>query len=98
MTQEWLDTFLRSRELVKPDGRLLCDYGCRDDEYRSLIEILKRQGEPGGLRQTYRYGARVKSAEPDAEDWDLMMPAFVLYASEWFGREWRGEKRMFGSG
>lgn len=93
MPRQWLDTFLVNRELPGPDKRLLCDYHCGNVEYRSLTEVLGRTGEPGHLRQTYRYGAPLEGQEPDAEDEDLTMPAFVLYASEWFQREWGGETR-----
>lgn len=93
MTREWLDTFLGRRELEVPDERLLCDYRCGDEEYRSLIDVLERTGEPGHLRQTYRYGVRLEEQELGFEDERLTMPAFVLYASEWFRREWEGETR-----
>ena len=93
MTREWLDAFLGSRNLSGPDGRLLRDYDCGGGEYQSLIDILERTGEPGHLRQTYGYGARSEGQDLNAEDEDLTMPAFVLYASEWFGREWRNETR-----
>ena len=75
------------------DERLLCDYGCRDDEYRSLSDVLERASDLRHLRQTYRYGVRLEEQELGAEDEDLIMPAFVLYASEWFHREWREETR-----
>lgn len=91
--RQWLNEFLGRRELAGPDERLLCDYHCGDDEYRTLTEVLERTGDPGHLRQTYRYGAPVEGQESDAEDEDLTMPAFVLYASEWFQREWDGETR-----
>ena len=93
MTREWLDSFLKKRKLVKPDKRLLCDYRCDDDEYRELVGVLERTGEPHELRQTYRYGVRLEDQELGAEDEQLTMPAFVLYASVWFRREWREEKR-----
>ena len=93
MTRKWLDTFLGRRELVEPDERLLGEYHCGDDEYRSLIDVLERTGEPERLRQTYRFGVRLEEQELGAEDEDLTMSAFVLYASEWFSREWGGETK-----
>ena len=93
MTREWLDKFLERRELARPDQRLLCDYRCGDAEYQSLIDVLERTGEPGHLRQPYRYGVRLDEQGLSAEDERLTMPAFVLYASEWFRRQWREETR-----
>ena len=79
MTREWLDSFLNKRKLVKPDKRLLCDYGCDDKEYRQLVGVLERTGEPHELRQTYRYGVRLEDQELGAEDEQLTMRLMWSY-------------------
>ena len=82
---------MKERNLIGPDDRLLCDYCCEDEEYHWLVDVLKRTGKPSHLRQIYRYGVRLEDQELRAEDYNRTMPAFVLYASEWFRREWGGE-------
>ena len=93
MAREWLHAFLGSRGLEKPDGRLLWNYDCSDREYRSLVDLLEQVGSPSHLRHKYSYGVRMEEQAPTAEDEDLTMPAFVLFSSEWFRREWNGKTR-----
>lgn len=90
MENEWLEAFLVRKGRGDPDGRLLCRYECDQDEYLSLIESLQRVGDPGHLRQTFRYGLPIAEHALKGEDEHGTMPAFVLYASEWFGRDWNG--------
>ena len=92
MTREWLSTFLECRGLEEPDQRLLWRYECRDDEYQSLVGALERVGDPRHLRRTFSYGVPLEEQPPSAEDERLTMPAFVLYGSEWFRREWETGK------
>ena len=93
MGRQWLGEFLESRGLAEPDDRLLCEYACEDEEYRSLVHILELAGCPTYLRKTFSYGVPLEDQEPDAEDEHLTMAAFALYGSEWFRREWGGETR-----
>ena len=93
-TRRWLDDFLAGRGQKAPDERLLCGYECTDEEYRSLIDVLARVGIPNHLRRKYSYGVLVEEQAPSVEeDERLTMPAFVLYGSEWFHREWGKETR-----
>ena len=93
MTQKWLETFLRRRDLEEPDGRLLRCYECSEEEYRSLINVLEDVGSPTHLRRAFSYGVPLAEQAPKSEDYRLTMPAFVLYGSEWFHREWDGKSR-----
>ena len=93
--KEFLDAFLADRGLEVPDGRLLRDYECGKGEYRYLTEVLDRAGRPDRLRQAFAYGAPLKNQQAGDDD-DLVMPAFALYASEWFRRDWDGGNRWCG--
>ena len=90
--KEFLDAFLADRVLEAPDGRLLRDYECGNREYRSLTEVLDRAGRPDHLRHAFAYGVPSKNQQA-GDDYDLVMPAFVLYGSEWFRRDWDGKRR-----
>ena len=75
--EAWVQLFLEHRELTCPDGRMLFSYRTTKDEYATLRELL---GETlAALR-----GA----------PWALRAPrecaCFVLYAAEWWRREYAG--------
>ena len=98
-TKEWLDSFLAYRRLEKADGRLLKDYRCEDGEYGALVEALASAGRPdhpGGrpprVRKTFVPGPPPGEWNAD-DDANLVMPAFAMYGSEWFRRDWDGERR-----
>lgn len=96
MTREWLEEFLRNRGLEEPDGRLLRTYKCSGWEYESLVGVLEGVGSPTHLRRAFSYGIPLAEQSLRAEDDQLTMPAFVLYGSEWFRREWNGgSKRVW---
>ena len=91
-TKNWLESFLQDRGLEEPDARLLRDYECSDREYMSLADALDRAGRPSHLVQAFSYGVPLKNQRA-LDDHDLVMPAFVLYGSEWFRRDWDGKRR-----
>ena len=70
----WLETFLASRKLERPDGRALYAYRCTGEEFESLAEVLS--GNP----------------PQDGAASDLPIRAFVLYAAEWWQREYDGSQ------
>ena len=88
----FLHAFLAARGFEAPDGRLLRDYECGGREYRALAEVLDRAGRPDHLRQASAYGVPLND-QPAGDDHALVMPAFVLYGSEWFRRDWDGKRR-----
>jgi len=67
-------TILERVGLHEPDGRMLCKYRCTDDEYIKLQEALYESIKlcHGVVPQTEEQG----------------MPAFCLYASEWWRRNY----------
>ena len=67
---DWLEVFLASRELERPDGRALYAYRCTGEEFRSLAQLLSQSPPPGAS--------------------DAPIRAFVLYAAEWWQREYDG--------
>ena len=70
----WLETFLASRKLERPDGRALYAYRCTGEEFESLAEALSRNPPQNGSAS------------------DLPIRAFVLYAAEWWQREYDGSQ------
>lgn len=72
----WLKAFLRSQELEQPDGRMLFAYRLSDEHYATLRESLAEMVEYGGLKEVSRVSG--------------FAAAFVLFASEWWRREYQG--------
>ncbi len=68
---DWLNMFLRARNLARPDGRPFYRYRMEDGEYDQAKEMLRRLAGAGRL------------VEPDSRASAL----FVAYCAEWFRRE-----------
>ncbi|ARU31768.1 hypothetical protein CAP31_08795 [Sulfuriferula sp. AH1] len=74
---KWLGNLLKRYGLNQPDGRMLYGYRLTDDEYLSLKDTLAFASEFGQLGEVAR---KIRS-----------FPAlFVLYAAEWWRREYQG--------
>jgi len=76
---EWLKRFLADRSLAAPDARPLYRYRMQDDEYKALQQALKNPASLG-IANIYKYSR-------GADDW---YRAFVIYAAEWWRREYDG--------
>ena len=74
---KWLNELLNSRNLQHPDGRMLYGYRLNNDEYRSLCETLAFSTSFGKLDDVSK---RIRG----------FSALFVLYAAEWWRREYRG--------
>lgn len=73
----WLAELLRSRGIERPDGRMLYGYRLSEEEYQTLRETLNFSINFGDLAEVT---VRIRS-----------FPAlFVLYAAEWWRREYQG--------
>ena len=68
----WIEDFLSTRELDRPDGRALYAYRCSQEEFASLRRTLAHC--PPGVDRAANTPIR----------------AFVLYAAEWWQREYDG--------
>lgn len=74
---DWFHTFLRARGMDKANGQMLFRYRATQAEYQDLKEIFSaRFAVLGGT--PWRYESNAESA------------LFVLYASEWWRREYDG--------
>lgn len=73
----WLVSFLKSRQLERPDGRWLYAYQATEPEFQQLVDALRAR-----LLGRRPYDARRGSFAFDA--------AFVLYAAEWWRRNFSG--------
>ena len=71
-TANWIEDFLGTRELKRPDGRALYAYRCSREEFESLGRALA-QKHPHVCRAA-----------------NMQTRAFVLYAAEWWQREYDG--------
>lgn len=78
LKETWLTRLLDSRGLKRPDGRMLYGYRLTNDEYRSLHEELASEicGKVSLWHATYVVAH--------------FAPLFVLYAAEWWRREYLG--------
>lgn len=75
--KDWFHAFLRARGMEKANGQMLFRYRTTQAEYRELKAILSARF--AALAGTpWRYESNVESA------------LFVLYASEWWRREYAG--------
>ena len=84
---DFIEDFLRKRDIRKPDGRCLFEYDCDNREYSQLKRVLKRHGDPEHLRQRLDEYGQPTADEPGWSDEDeLIMAAFALYGGEWCRR------------
>ena len=77
MLGEWLKAMLATRGCVRPDGRWLYSYRLGLAEYESL-------------RASLREAVRVTQISVLVQRNQYFAPLFVLYASEWWRREYDG--------
>ena len=74
--KDWVADFLRKSRIASPDGRSLYAYRMSADEYQKLRQKLI------GIVHCYQMGSLVKNK--------FFRGAFVLYAAEWWRREYQG--------
>jgi len=74
---KWIKELLSSRNLERPDGRMLYDYRLNNEEYKTLRETLAYTVDFGDLDEVSR---RIRG----------FSALFVLYAAEWWRREYQG--------
>ena len=93
-TRQFFNTFLEARGLPNPTGKRLYEYGCDDDEYETLRDILQDHGDPGHLRLQHDGHGQVIVEIPDwgHADADDVIACFILYSSEWYKR-WDAPRR-----
>jgi len=72
---KWIMELLNSRNLERPDGRMLYGYRLSNEDYKSLREILAYTADFGELDEV---SSRIRG----------FSPLFVLYAAEWWRREY----------
>src|SRR3989338_944055 len=73
----WIVALLNSKNLARPDGRMLYGYRLTDEEFRSLRETLSFATSFGKLDEVSN---KIRS----------FSALFVLYAAEWWRREYQG--------
>ena len=73
---DWIIKLLHARDISLPDNRLLYQYQLSHDEFECLKQTLKVSAMLG-----------VQHIFKDIKHWDA---AFVLYAAEWWRREYDG--------
>lgn len=73
----WIVALLNSKNLARPDGRMLYGYRLTDEEFRSLRETLSFATSFGKLDDVSN---RIRG----------FSALFVLYAAEWWRREYQG--------
>lgn len=71
---EWLLHLLKRLELSRPDQRPLYQYRVTDQEFQEIRKTLKISNYPGLTNVSNQY-------------WNA---AFVIYAAEWWRREYAG--------
>jgi hypothetical protein len=74
---KWIKVLLNSRDLERPDGRMLYGYRLSNEEYKSLREMLAYTADFGELDEV---SSRIRG----------FAALFVLYAAEWWRREYQG--------
>lgn len=74
---KWIKELLDSRNIERPDGRMLYGYRLSNEEYRSLREMLACTADFGELDEVSN---RIRG----------FSALFVLYAAEWWRREYQG--------
>lgn len=75
--EAWFQSFLERRELTRPDGRMLFSYRTTNDEYATLRGLL---GETLAALRGAPWTLRTSRE----------CACFVLYAAEWWRREYSG--------
>jgi len=74
---KWIKELLNSRNLERSDGRMLYGYRLSNEEYKSLREMLAYTADFGKLDEV---SSRIRG----------FSALFVLYAAEWWRREYQG--------
>lgn len=74
---DWLKAFLAQRKLALPNGEMLFSYRTSKDEYQSLRELI--------AKKLMHLNGRPWTFSSDSE-----CALFVLYASEWWRRDYSG--------
>lgn len=74
---KWIKELLNSKNLERPDGRMLYGYRLSNEEYKSLREMLAYTADFGELDEV---SSRIRG----------FAALFVLYAAEWWRREYQG--------
>ena len=74
---KWIKELLNNRNLERPDGRMLYGYRLSNEEYKSLREMLAYTADFGELDEV---SSRIRG----------FSALFVLYAAEWWRREYQG--------
>lgn len=74
---KWIKELLNNRNLERPDGRMLYGYRLSNEEYKSLREMLAYTVDFGELDEV---SSRIRG----------FSALFVLYAAEWWRREYQG--------
>ena len=74
--KDWITQFLQARDIPRPDQKPLYQYRVTDEEFESLKQTLKLSAMLG-----------VQHIFKGIKHWDA---AFVLYAAEWWRREYDG--------
>ena len=101
---EFLKEFLQDQGIDCPDGRLLCDYRCRQSEFEALEKLLQECGpkraedsersNQGSSDQPDDFDLGSERPVDEAFDWKIR--GFVLYASQFWKRcmneDWRRRK------
>jgi len=75
--EKWLNDLLEKRGLTQPDGRMLYEYRLSNEEYSSLHETIKFALDFGRLDEVAKRIRRFSAL-------------FVMYASEWWRRDYDG--------
>ena len=78
--QDWLDKFLATKGLSQPDGRPLYRYHLSRGIFRLLHHCIKT---PAAYIGVATFSKQAKTAR-------LWNAAFVLYAAEWWRRDYNG--------
>lgn len=77
---QWKRLFFESVGLSTPDGRPLYDYRLSEQQFQSLEVALREKTSP------------LKSLDYLSQTCSAFSPLFVLYASEWWRRRYKGER------
>ncbi|NOQ15777.1 MAG: hypothetical protein GQ581_01825 [Methyloprofundus sp.] len=78
---DWIIKLLHSRDILLPDNRPLYQYQLSNNEFESLKQTLKLSAILG-----------IQHVFKGIKHWDA---AFVLYAAEWWRREYDGSSRKW---
>lgn len=94
--------FLPKRKIQSPDGRLLYQYECSDEEFFKLVDMLIEVGPPNGYdfdayRSRWYKGVNLDEYDNRNRNWreghEWIVRAFVLYTAVFWNKfideEWR---------